>query len=347
MINIDGSYGSGGGQVLRTALGLAVRLNKPVTIYNIRAKRPKPGLRPQHLAVVNALAKLCNAKVEGNFISSSKVVFIPGKAMLNKLNIDIGTAGSTCLLLQALMIACKTQLQACITGGTDVSFSPTAMYVKTVTLELLKKLGFSAEVEIVKYGFMPKGQGIVNFTFNKFEAIHYNFDKQFNARKKFNASIFAVASIQLKQRKVAERLAKTTQELLECYDANINTHIHYCNTASIGCSLTLCINQDNILLGFDKICEKHKTSEAIAKQLLQDMEEQITKQPCVDIHASDQLLAHAAIVSLEKKMPIKIKTAWITEHAKTNANTIEKFMPVKFEINADKAEITIKPTLMQ
>jgi len=103
MIKIDGSFGEGGGQILRTSIALSAITGKPIHIYNIRAKRDKPGLRPQHLTAVKAVAEICNAKVEGLKIESKEITFIPGNILAKNYEFNIGTAGSVTLVLQALL----------------------------------------------------------------------------------------------------------------------------------------------------------------------------------------------------------------------------------------------------
>ena len=104
MVEIDGSFGEGGGQILRTALAFSVIFKRPLTLHHIRAKRKNPGLGHQHLMAVNALAQISGAKVEGNVIGSQKLTFIPGEVCPGDYHFPIGTAGSVTLLLQALLL---------------------------------------------------------------------------------------------------------------------------------------------------------------------------------------------------------------------------------------------------
>ena len=132
MIKIDGSFGEGGGQILRTSLGLAALLQKPLHIFNIRAKRTKPGLRPQHLACVKAIQKITKAEIKGTEIGSKELVFIPEGIYPGEYVFDIGTAGSTSLVLQSILLP-LTVAQDCslirIKGGTHVPWSPPFHYL--------------------------------------------------------------------------------------------------------------------------------------------------------------------------------------------------------------------------
>jgi RNA 3'-terminal phosphate cyclase (ATP) len=162
VIEIDGSFGEGGGQVLRTAVALSALLGREVHIKNIRAKRPNPGLRAQHMTAVKAVAALCDAETIGLEIESTELSFMPRKIVSGSFKFDVGTAGSISLVLQALMPAGAfssggTEFE--ITGGTDVRWSPTIDYVRFVILPMLSRLGYAAELKLIRRGHYPKGGG--------------------------------------------------------------------------------------------------------------------------------------------------------------------------------------------
>src|SRR5437879_8956232 len=164
MIEIDGSYGEGGGQVLRTAVALAAVLSKGIHVFNIRAGRAEPGLRPQHMTGVKAAAELCSSELEGLRVGSTEFTFKPGKLRAGTFRFDVGTAGSVTLVLQTLMPILAFALgnvQLEITGGTDVKWSPPIDYLRLVTLPLLARMEMQASILVVKRGHYPKGGGIV------------------------------------------------------------------------------------------------------------------------------------------------------------------------------------------
>ena len=142
MIELDGSYLEGGGQIVRTALALSCITQKAFEVTNIRKGRKKPGLKNQHLFCIKALEELCNAKTGHAELGSEKLRFIPGKIKPKTLSIDIGTAGSISLLLQSLFIPtifAKSKIKIKITGGTDVSWSPQFDYLQQVIIPQLRK----------------------------------------------------------------------------------------------------------------------------------------------------------------------------------------------------------------
>src|SRR3990170_7885532 len=145
---IDGSFGEGGGQILRTTLALSTLTGTSVKIENIGAKRPKPGLQPQHLAAVKAVAELSEAKVTGVKEFSRAIVFEPNRVKPHELTVNVGSAGSVTLILQSLMPAAlqaSSTTQATLAGGTDVNWSPPFNYFTQVNLAIIRKFGFKGE----------------------------------------------------------------------------------------------------------------------------------------------------------------------------------------------------------
>lgn len=170
-IPIDGSYGEGGGQILRTALALAALTKRPLYIENVRSGRRNPGLRPQHLAAVRAMAMLCDADVEGDGLGSKTVNFIPQHvAEGGQYTFDISelagqsSAGSLTLLLQALFLPLAFSSQdseLVVVGGTHVRWSPPYHYLAHVYRPLVESLGFDLDLELRRWGWYPRGSGEV------------------------------------------------------------------------------------------------------------------------------------------------------------------------------------------
>jgi RNA 3'-terminal phosphate cyclase (ATP) len=165
MIKIDGSIGEGGGQVLRSSVALSSITGKPLTIFNIRHNRPKPGLSHQHKVCIDAAAEICNANLTGVELKSTRITFIPQKSLnIRKSNyiFDIVTAGSTSLVLQTILpilLFSTSTSTVVIKGGTHNSMSPPYEFIKYCYLPQLYKMGINVEIELVKYGFFPKGGG--------------------------------------------------------------------------------------------------------------------------------------------------------------------------------------------
>ncbi|HEY6175792.1 MAG TPA: RNA 3'-terminal phosphate cyclase, partial [Kofleriaceae bacterium] len=159
-VAIDGSSGEGGGQILRTSLALAMITGRTLHMRNIRAGRAKPGLRRQHLACVQAAARLCNAEVRGAAVSSQELVFTPGAITGGELAIDIGTAGSTTLVVQTILvpaIAAGVELRAVICGGTHNPLAPPFEFLERVWLPHLRAMGARVGLTLDRHGFASGG----------------------------------------------------------------------------------------------------------------------------------------------------------------------------------------------
>lgn len=164
LIPIDGAQGEGGGQILRTALALAVATGQGFAISHIRERRPRPGLRPQHLAAVRGAAMICGARVGGAFDGSPDLRFEPGRVAPGDFHFDIGTAGAVTLVLQAVIPPLATADEPSrveVTGGTHVPASPSFHYLARHWAAVLERLGLRARFALVRAGFYPPGGGEV------------------------------------------------------------------------------------------------------------------------------------------------------------------------------------------
>lgn len=162
-VELDGSRGEGGGQILRTALALSMVTRRPFTIEKIRAGRSKPGLRRQHLACVRAAAMMCKAEVRGDEVSSPRLSFAPGPELVEQLEIDIGSAGSTALVVQTLLppaLLAARPFSARILGGTHNPMAPSLSFLMEVFTPLLVRMGARLSIGCPRLGFVPAGGGV-------------------------------------------------------------------------------------------------------------------------------------------------------------------------------------------
>ncbi len=324
MIKIDGSYGEGGGQIVRTATSLSAYTGKPIRIEKIRSGRSNPGLRPQHVKGIETLRELCGAKTGGVEVESQSIVFKPNDIRSSDLEIDIGTAGSISLLLQSLLVPlmkCENEVSVEIKGGTDVKWSPPIDYIKHVLMPILNNHGYRASVEVKKRGFYPKGGGKVVFHF--FDADMKRFDL---SKRGDILSIGGVscASNHLKHANVAERQAKAAEKVLgEKLNKIPRIKKEYSNSRCPGSVAQIWLKTQNSIIGANALGEKNKSSEDVGKEAAKDLMKNLNG--TIDRYAGDQLLPFLAISGG------KIKPSKITGHCKTNQKIIQKFLNVSFK----------------
>ena len=327
MIEINGEYGTGGGQILRTAVGLSALTGQDLRIYNIRLKRKQPGLKEQHLQGVNAAAQLCNAKIKGNYLGSRELEFFPGKIISGKLNVEVRTAGSIGLVLQTLLIpAMQSNLEIKIHGGATFGRSaPPVYYTQKVLSYFLNKIGYKINVNVKRDGFFPKGGAIVTVKIEKTDKLKPLIIEEKSKIKGIYG--LSVASNYLKEKKVAERQAESAISYLKQL-GKPKIDIKYSDSVCPGSGIQLWLETENSLLGGDDFGERGKRSEDIGKnatfELIKDYQS-----GAVDRYASDQLLPYLALSGGKILVPA------ITEHAKTNMWVIEKFLPVKFDVKGN------------
>lgn len=334
MIELDGSHDEGGGQILRTAVGLSAYTGKSFKIYNIRAKRSNPGLMAQHLEAVNAAAKLCNAKVEGNKLHSTELSFVPDKIQAGQLNIKIPTAGSVGLVLQALLIpASLTSLKIKIEGGATYGrWAPPMDYLANILFPLLERMGYNLEVGKIKDGFYPKGGALVEVSVKRSELKPIEFTEK---GEPLSIKGISVASSNLEKARVAERQAMSASRILfdEFSDLPLDLKALYRDAICPGTGITLWAECENSIIGADSLGDIGKKSEQVGKEAAVKLIKEFSSGAAVDSHAADQLLPFIAIAGSGK-----IKTSKITGHIRTNAFVIEKFLGVKFKIMEDLVE---------
>ena len=170
-LSLDGSHGEGGGQIVRTALALAVTLRRAVTLTSVRARRPKPGLQPQHLTVVRALAAIGDAEVRGAALDSTMLSFAPRGLRAGEYTFDVGaekgSAGAVSLLCQALLLPlalARSRSRLMLIGGTHVPWSPPVHYLSDVFFPALKRIGIEATLDLRRWGWYPAGGGEIDVT---------------------------------------------------------------------------------------------------------------------------------------------------------------------------------------
>lgn len=328
MIIIDGEYGSGGGQILRTAMGLAALTGKSCRIEKVRAGRPQPGLREQHLQAARAVASLCQGNLKGDELGSTRLEFHPGDIKSKNIFIKIFTAGSVGLILQGLLIpALAVNLDIRIEGGaTYGKWAPPLSYLQNIVFPFLARMGYRVEMEILREGFYPRGGAKIKVKTKKAELKNLEI---ISKQKMIRIKGISLASFHLQKNQVAERQAECAREVLTAhFHQDPQIEIRYCNTICPGSGIQLWIETGASQIGGNSLGERGKKAEVVGKEAAENLIYEY-ENGAVDSHAADQLLPYLAIGKG------RIRTSQITEHCRTNAFIIEKFLPVQFEITED------------
>ncbi len=339
MITIDGSYGEGGGQILRTSVALSAVTGEGFRIVNIRANREKPGIMPQHLNAIDSVARLCNAEVEGLSVGSRELEFRPKKIRGGVFNLDIGTAGSVTLVLQALMIPsvyADGEVRITITGGTDVRWSPPIDYLRYVTLPVLERFGYNASIQLIKRGYYPAGGGQVKAVINPAGGL----DRiELTSRGKLKAvKGISHCHPDLEGAQVAGRQAKSARHILYNkfsnigFKGDIDIRQEHCSALSYGSGITLWAETENSLLGADSLGERGRKSEVVGGEAAENLIREWDLEAPVDRHMADQIIPYLALAGGI------VNAGEITGHAKTNVDVVNEFgFDVKIRGNTIKA----------
>ncbi|MBC7085074.1 MAG: RNA 3'-terminal phosphate cyclase [Methanomethylovorans sp.] len=319
MIEIDGSYGEGGGQILRTAIALASITSTDVRIFNIRAHRPQPGLKAQHMKAIETAAKLCNGDVEGLYIGSQEITYFPMEIEGGKYTIDIGTAGSISLLLQCIMpmtAFSSGDILLEIIGGTDVAWSPTIDYLNNVTCIALKEMGYRCNIEILQRGYYPEGGGKVRASFKPAKLYGFDFERK-------EENIKGISHSSKLPEHVAERQSEAAKRLLEKRGMKCEIDVYRKDEFSTGSGITLWSNYT----GASSLGKKGVPAEKVGEMAAKNMIEYLTSGASVDRYLADQLITYMGIAGEGS-----FTTDNITKHTLTNIYITELFMDVKFDI---------------
>ena len=335
-IQIDGRHGEGGGQILRTALALSALQNIPVYINHIRGSRKRPGLRPQHLAAVTALATITGGKVEGNEVGSPELCFEPGEIREGRYCFHIGTAGSTGLVLQAVIPALlfsKIPSHVMITGGTHAPWSPCFHYLRDVFLPVLKKMGGDVSIEIDFWGWYPRGGGRIRASIYKTHGLRaLNLSRRGRLRNLHILS--AVSNLPLA---IAERQLEKSLRRIEYLKLKPAVSIEDAPSPGQGTALFVAAEFQGSRAGFTSLGKKRKPAEQVADDACNELIEFLYTEAALDCHLADQLVLYMALAGGRST----VSAERITEHLLTNIWVIEHFMPVKFFVDKELGTIEV------
>ncbi|MHA1129263.1 MAG: RNA 3'-terminal phosphate cyclase [Candidatus Helarchaeota archaeon] len=342
LIEIDGAFGEGGGSILRLACAFSVLTKKAVRVFNIRKRRPKPGLKMQHLVGLQTLAEISRGNLENGKIGATEILFYPGKVVQGTYSVKISTAGSVGLILQVLQLACiygTGPITLNIEGGATFGlWAPTIPYLEHITTTMLTRMGYKIAIEVSRHGFYPKGGARVQFKITPTKRLHPIKLEEFGEITEVNG--LSIASFQLKNRNVANRQAKVARQVIKKY-MGINAVIdsRYVDALNPGSGICLWLKTDaGAILGADVIGEKGKPAEQIGTECAKYLSKTAQKKATADRFFADQIIPFMA---LAKGVSI-IQPYEITKHTKTNIWLVEQFLNKKFSITPKDSLYEIK-----
>lgn len=338
---IDGALGEGGGSILRLSSGFSILYNRSIKIRNIRANRPEPGLKLQHLLGLKTLSE-----VTGSFLSDCKVgteelSFVPKYNVKTAVSLDVSTAANLGLLLQPIQIASmnfkaeKVEIEL-NGGGTFGQYAPSLNYLKEVTYKIFNKSGLKIDVDIKKHGFYPKGGARVKCTIyppkEDLKSIELT---ELGTVDLINGEIIVASQLKGQGGNIGERIKRAIEQQLK-KEVQIDTDIQYkwVDSISPGVGLFLWAHSDSgaIISTGTILGEKGLSSEKLGNIAAEELIKYIKNGIPVDNYLSDQLIPLMAFVN----RPSKIKVLEITNHAKTNLEVVKMFANREHKIIKEK-----------
>ncbi|HXZ87473.1 MAG TPA: RNA 3'-terminal phosphate cyclase [Candidatus Binataceae bacterium] len=329
MIEIDGAFGEGGGQIVRTACSLSALSGRATHIVNIRQARREPGLRLQHLLAVRALAELCGGSVEGAEVGSRELVFRPGRMAAKEIAVQIGTAASITLIVQCLIPAIHlTQRTTHIVirgGATDTAFAPPLDYVREVFLWFLRRAGVAVNISAAKRGYYPRGGAEVEVEIAPARPRPIIATER--GRLKEIRVLSSAASV-LKNRKVAERQIEGAVAMLGALPIAPKTSIEYASSHSAGSAMCIVAEFEKTVVGASALGARGKMAEKVGLEAAENFLAEFNSTGCLDRHMADQILPYMALAPTASRVTV----TEVTEHCRTNMWVIEKFVEGRFEV---------------
>lgn len=318
MIQIDGSQGEGGGQILRSSLALSMATGTPFRITKIRAGRAKPGLMRQHLTCVQAAAAVCAAQVSGASVGSQDVTFVPGAVRAGTYHFPIGTAGGTTLVLQAVLPAllrADGPSVISVEGGTHNKAAPPWEFFAHALVPLLERAGVVVRARIERHGFYPAGGGRVVVEVEPTREPREVKVLERGAR----TGARATALLSRLPRGIAVRELEVLRDRL-ALEQHETEMIDVPNPVGPGNAAVVELRYEQITEVFSSIGEVAKSAEFVARELADEVRAYIADRRPVGAHLADQLMVPLAMLAGGE-----YATGELTEHSRTNIGVIERF----------------------
>lgn len=338
MIEVDGSKGEGGGQMLRTALALSALTGQETRVFDIRAGRPNPGMQAQHKCAVEGVARICGAEVRGAEVGSTELRFSPGKVRGGSYRLSVGTAGSITLVLQACLLAsarCPDPMRFEISGGTNVRWSPPIDFYQGVLFPQLQRLGLDVELREMRRGFYPEGGGSATVTSLAPERMlpMENLDR--GPLHGIEGRAFA----QNLPEHIPQRMGAAARKTFLMEKVKIASERS--QGASAGAGIFLMAVFQDVLISGDALGERGVPAERVGEAASEVLRQEMVSSSTIDAHAADQLLPYMALAEGRSRFIVKE----ITGHLSTQVELLRLFLGsrVDFEQVSKGAKVEVRP----
>jgi RNA 3'-phosphate cyclase len=341
MIEVDGSMMEGGGQILRMALSYGAILGLPTRVYNIRAGRSRPGLRPQHLKTAETVAIMCRGEADGLRIGSTEVALRPGSLFGGNYEVDIGTAGSVTLMLQCLapiaaFSGASTRLV--VRGGTNVKWSPPMPFMENVIWAALRFLGFNGALSLQREGFYPKGGGLVSAEFTPVEGLSHLYTP--------SGGVSAVRGVSICGKlpgHIAERQGKAAEARLReaGMDADVDIRVALGRESPLSPGSVICLwaaGSPGVFMGSSSLGERGKPAERVGREAAGDFLNELESGAAVDRYTGDNLILWCSLASGESDFTV----SEFTSHTETAVELARIFTSAAIRVGVAENGTRIK-----
>lgn len=347
MTRIDGSEKSGSGTIVRDAVPFSILMGEGIRLFNIRTKRDKPGLRPQHLKAMEAAAQICGGFLEGGAVGSKEIRFEPGRKIKGgRFQWDIGTAGSTAMLalcvIPLALFADKPSLYI-VTGGLFQDFAPSLFHLEHVLLPVLRNMGAQIEVKIIQPGYVPRGGGMIEVKVLPVREPLAPLNLTTSGRL-LDLRGIALSSM-LKERRVSERMANACNEVLrkEGHVAQIEVRNDTRESPAFqrpslqpGAALAVWARTDTgCLIGADMAGAPKRTAEFIGESTARMLLEDLDSKGTTDRHLADQIIPFAALAEGRSTFVVPM----VTDHVEARLWLAERILKAGTELQGNKVTI--------
>ncbi len=322
MVWIDGSQGEGGGQIVRSALTMAIVTGRPIRIDNIRAGRERPGLRPQHLMGAEAAAAICGGRLEGARPGSQSLVFHPGKVRAGDYRFDIGTAGATTLVLQTILLPlllADAPSHVTLSGGTHVPWSPSFHYLERQWIPWIRQMGAKVHLKMQQPGFYPRGGGVLEAFISpppRLEPLHLT----------ERGALLEIRLLSLAAdlpRSIADRQSGAAEAALACCKAPVRIETLCLPSLCKGTMLLVEGVFESAHCSYFSLGERGKPAERVGAEAAEAFLRFLDSGAVVDEHGADQLILPLALARGDSVF----RTCAVTAHLETNIRVLHHFHP--------------------